>query len=186
MAQGEALSVLVRAAMVAKAPSKYEDAARLAAQPFFHGLEDGGVVSRDQGGRAYLEEYPSTPPSRVLNGWMFAHVGLREYADASGDTGASLLANESLESLVKALPDYDTGYWSRYDLFPGFPMKFLASRFYHRLHIAQLRALAAMTGERAFDSRADQWDSYMESRSCRLRYAHHRLYFKACCFLTGW
>lgn len=186
MAQGEALSVLVRACIVAENPSRYEEAAQLAVQPFFHALEEGGVTSRDDSGRVYLEEYPSDPPSHVLNGWIFALVGLREYADAFSDKRADSLATEALASLVAALPEYDTGYWSRYDLFPRFPMAFLASRFYHRLHIAQFRAMFAMTRKGAFRDFADRWESYMASRSCRFRYAHHRLRFKIRCFLTGW
>ena len=186
MAQGEALSVLVRACLVAENPSRYEEAAQLAVQPFFHALEEGGVTSRDDSGRVYLEEYPSDPPSHVLNGWIFALVGLREYADAFGDKKADSLATEALASLVAALPEYDTGYWSRYDLFDGFRISFLASRFYHLLHIAQLRAMCQATEEEVFDQVADRWADYFTSRACKLRCAAHRLCFKTYCILAGW
>jgi len=186
MAQGEALSVLARACLVCDDASKYEEAARLTVQPFFHSLAEGGVTNRDESGRVYLEEYPSDPPSHVLNGWVFALVGLGEYADAFDDAEAGLLAAESRVSLVAALPDYDKSYWSRYDLFPSFPKAFLANRFYHRLHIAQLSALHSMTGEPALQEHADRWARYLGSPLCRFRYELHRLAFKAACLVTGW
>ncbi len=122
----------------------------------------------------------------MLNGWIFAWMGLREFADVFEDKKAANLAAESLASLVAALPRYDTGYWSRYCLFPRFPGAFLANRFYQLLHIAQLRAMFDLTGEPAFRIYADRWDRYMSSQACRIRYAWHRLLFKAACVLTGW
>ncbi len=96
MAQGEALSVLVRASNAAPARARYERAARLAVQPFLKDLEQGGVTCRDDAGCVYLEEYPSDPPSHVLNGWIFAWVGVREFADTFSDKAADGLAAKSL------------------------------------------------------------------------------------------
>ena len=186
MAQGEALSVLLRAHALAPASGEYEAAAKLAAKSFHRPLEEGGVLTCDGEGVVCLEEYPSSPPSRVLNGWVFAWMGLNEYAEAFRDQEANALADRSLKGLLTMLPRYDTGYWSTYDLFPGFAIRFHANRFYHRLHIAQLEAMFRITGESLFRTHAERWMDYMSSPSCRRRYAAHRLCFKAYCCLTGW
>ncbi len=55
MAQGEALSVLLRARAVSEEGDKYEKAARLALEPFSRTMEQNGVVSRDNVGFVCLE-----------------------------------------------------------------------------------------------------------------------------------
>jgi hypothetical protein len=45
----------------------------------------------------------------------------------------------------------------------------VASPFYHRLHILQLRVMHRLTGEAAFARVADRWESYTRSRSKRTR-----------------
>jgi heparosan-N-sulfate-glucuronate 5-epimerase len=186
MAQGQALSVLSRAHLANGQGNRYAEAARLGFTLFGRTIDAGGVISRDDAGLVCLEEYPSDPPGHVLNGWIFALVGLREYADTFGDGQAADLAAESLHALARMLPRYDTGFWSRYDLFAQFPMAFLANRFYHRLHIAQLRAMFRLSGRPIFQEFADRWLGYLASRTCRLRYNWHRVWYKGACLVTGW
>jgi hypothetical protein len=101
--------------------NRYAKAARRGFTLFGRAIDAGGVISRDDAGLVCLEEYPSDPPGHVLNGWIFALVGLRKYADTFGDGQAANLAAESLQALTRILPRYDTGFWSRYDLFARFP-----------------------------------------------------------------
>jgi hypothetical protein len=88
-------------------------------------------------------------------------------------------------TIEDALPAYDTGRWSLYELparaepgrgAGGPPM--LASRYYHRLHIVQLRVLQRMTGNTAFGVVADRWQRYLDSRVKRTRAFVEKAAFK--------
>jgi hypothetical protein len=57
------------------------------------------------------------------------------------------------------LPQYDTGWWTKYSLYPSTPAD-LAKPIYHRFHIDQLHVLATLTDEPAFASTARRWDAY--------------------------
>lgn len=94
----------------------------------------------------------------VLNGWMFALMGVRDYALLTGDATVMSTAERLAADLARALPRFDTGYWSLYDLAGD-----VASPFYHDLHVAQLEALAL-----AFPAQADAF------RAVRARFVAHR------------
>src|SRR5262249_30375255 len=72
MAQGEAASLLVRAAHALDRPELAERA-RLAVAPLLDERSEL-VVQTPQG--PTLEEYPTTPATHALNGWMFALWGV--------------------------------------------------------------------------------------------------------------
>jgi hypothetical protein len=79
--------------------------------------------------------------------------------------------------LVGNLANYDTGYWSLYEK-SGTRLKMLASPFYHRLHIVQLRVMSMITGDSRFAAVARQWESYSERRSNRTRALIEKSVFK--------
>ena len=60
--------------------------------------------------------------------------------------------------LRHTLEDYDTGWWSRYSLWAE--GRDLAKPFYHRIHVAQLEALHALTGIAEFGAVAARWRGY--------------------------
>ena len=64
-------------------------------------------------------------------------MGVRDHALLTGDPAVMATAERLSVDLARALPRFDTGYWSLYDLAGN-----VASPFYHDLHIAQLEALA--------------------------------------------
>jgi heparosan-N-sulfate-glucuronate 5-epimerase len=105
-----------------------------------------------------LEEYPTTPPSHVLNGWVFALWGLYDVAHSQpGDGAAGELFARSTETLVARLPTYEIfGGWSRYDVFPH-PLINVASPFYHSLHVAQLFALSQLHPDDRLSAAARRW-----------------------------
>jgi hypothetical protein len=45
----------------------------------------------------------------------------------------------------------------------------LASPFYHRLHIVQLRVMSKLTGDVRFATVAERWEGYARRRSNRTR-----------------
>lgn len=152
MAQGQIASVFVRAA--SRDAHATETALRALrplldrAEPFVVGTNSGPV----------LEEAPTSPPSRVLNGWIYALWGVFDVAVGLGSEEAAILFDESIESLRVTLDQYDTGWWSRYSLWAD--GRDLAKPFYHRIHVAQLEALHALTGLDEFAAVAARWRAY--------------------------
>lgn len=177
MAQGQAVSLLVRAASTLDRPELIGEAERAARSLLDDTL--GLIVETDEGD--VLQEYPSEPPAHVLNGWIWALWGLHDLGLVESE-----LARESQDAfragvttLVARLPRYMLASgWTRYDLFPH-PIKNVASPFYHRLHIEQLRALnmlepreelqeAVMQMERALASPAARVSAVMRKVGFRL------------------
>ena len=155
MAQGEAASFLVRAASLLERPELLA-AARRAVRPLLD-ARPGIVVETEEG--PVLEEYPTSPPSHVLNGWVFALWGLYDVAHSdSGDAESAALFARSTDTLAARLRLYELpGGWTRYDLYPH-PLPNVASPFYHRLHVVQLRALAALYPSTRIVEAADRWE----------------------------
>jgi hypothetical protein len=84
---------------------------------------------------------------------------LLDYWLARADASAKQLFDRGVRTLLFNLPRYDTGYWSLYEQ-SGTHLRMLASPFYHRLHIVQLRIMSIVTGEPSFAAVAGRWQSY--------------------------
>jgi hypothetical protein len=54
----------------------------------------------------------------------------------------------------------------------------VASPFYHRLHIVQLRIMHRLTGEQKFAQVSDRWENYTRSRANRARAICYKSAFK--------
>jgi hypothetical protein len=57
------------------------------------------------------------------------------------------------------LPEYDTGWWTRYALYPH-ALPDLAKPIYHRFHVTQLRVFQRLTGDPRLDELASRWHRY--------------------------
>lgn len=159
LAQGQGLSLLARALRSTGDP-KYAKAMEKAFEPLRHGVDDGGVLFRD-GKDVWIEEYVVDPPSHILNGFLWALWGVKDYALATGSAEGEALFEACAATAERALPSYDTGSWSTYEASNTWiPM--VTSSFYHRLHIVQLEITAAMTGRAAFADRARRWRGYSD------------------------
>jgi D-glucuronyl C5-epimerase C-terminus len=141
MAQGQAASLLLRLGGTERRP-ELVDAGFAALQALVAGAAPL-VAATPQG--PVLQEYPTSPPSHVLNGWIFALFGLYDAGaaeagtDRARDSAAAFAAGA--ETVAARVHLYETwGGWSRYDLYPH-PLAHVASPFYHRLHVELLRAL---------------------------------------------
>ncbi|MDZ7330634.1 MAG: D-glucuronyl C5-epimerase family protein [candidate division KSB1 bacterium] len=167
MAQGEALSVLLRAHQLTNDPI-FLDTAIGAMKIFSVKVQEGGVIASFPDGRPIIEEYPSPHfMTGVLNGFIFAMFGVYEYARYLDDPHASELFSQLSNSLRANLQRYDAGFWSYYDQHASHR---LASRAYHRLHIEQLKRLAELTGEPVFHNYELRWRTYINSNYCQLRW----------------
>lgn len=163
MAQGEGLSVLARAATL-DPDGPWRDTARRAYTFLMNSGAEG--LTRTLDGMVVLEEYPGVAMPGVLNGWMFALTGINDYGILTGDPAVAAQARALAADLARALPRFDTGYWSTYDLAGN-----LASPFYHDLHIAQLDAFGTLFPEQraVFHEWRDRFDGYRQRRLNRLR-----------------
>ena len=156
LAQGQALSVLARAYQETR-QSDYLGTGHKAMSAFFSPVVDGGLVAK-LAGEDFYEEYPSLVPSYVLNGFIFALWGLRDFNLVSASSEALERYQTGLETLRNHLCEYNMDWltWSRYDLYP-FRVANITSIFYHKLHIQQLLALRLLTNDTSFQGFAVAW-----------------------------
>lgn len=154
MAQGEGISLLIRAHIVTN-NENYILAAKKAKDFMLKPVGKGGTA-RYEGGETYLYEYTNEP--LVLNGWIFSLWGLYDFYKYLGDDNVKKVLISTLQSMKKKLPEYDLQYWSKYD-----DGKRIASPFYHKLHIAQLTAMYDLFGDDIFKIYADKWKGYQDS-----------------------
>jgi peptidoglycan/xylan/chitin deacetylase (PgdA/CDA1 family) len=175
IAQGEAASLFVRLHLQT-GEERFAEAARRALKPMSVSVTDGGVLA-ELDSEPFVEEYPTTPRSLVLNGAIFALWGYR-------DVGAGLRDGEALkrfEALTTALSTnlhrWDTGYWSRYDLYPH-PVPNVASPAYHLLHIRQLEVLDRLSSRPAIREATSHFETYRASAACRRKATAEKVAFR--------
>ncbi len=196
MAQGQALSLLVRAAIESEDDAEYRRVVEIMSHP----LRDHGSPLVDQTADGpVLQEYPTKPASHVLNGWIWALWGLYDVALLDGGSAptTTLQCDADLPSSAEAfdlgvralanrLPLYEVDRsWSRYDLYPH-RLVHVASPFYHRLHIAQLKVLSQLLpapgisnvdgGE--FAAAAERWSQAFDHRATVARAVARKVAFR--------
>ena len=115
MCQGQAISVLVRAAQLS-GDTKYLQAALQAVKVFSVPSDQGGVKAVFLDKYPWYEEYPTNPPTFILNGFMYSLLGLYDLKSVSSSRQVSALFNTGIESLAAMLPLYDSGSSTFYDL----------------------------------------------------------------------
>jgi len=169
MAQGEGISVLVRAWALSR-EERFLAQAKRALVPFTRPLADGGVRSTLDDGSPFLEEYPTRDSVHVLNGFLFALIGLVDLNRVAPAEVAAVDLDALLATLERHLDAWDAGFWSLYDLShqrtgrPNF-----ATVSYHNLHVAQLTYLGHMTERPRLRQVASHWDACAHRLRCRLR-----------------
>jgi hypothetical protein len=178
LAQGQGISLLVRAHKES-ANSRYLDAAQKALVSFYKPITEGGVAFTDDQGDLWFEEYLVSPPTHILNGFIWAAWGVYDYFLATRDPAAHALFTRAVRTLERNLDRYDLGFWSLYEQ-SGTRLPMVASPFYHQLHIVQLRVMHRLTGEDKFLRVADRWETYGRSRTKRTRALCYKSAFKLC------
>jgi heparosan-N-sulfate-glucuronate 5-epimerase len=176
LAQGQGVSLLLRTHAHA-GDEKYLEASKRAFMPLTRLVSAGGVLIEDPGQNLWIEEYLVDPPTHILNGFVWALWGVFDYWLARTDASAKELFERGVTTLIHNLSRYDTGYWSLYEQ-SGTRLKMLASPFYHRLHIVQLRVMWRLTGNTLFDEVADRWERYTQSGANRTRALVEKSVFK--------
>lgn len=159
LAQGEAISFLVRAARVLDRSELFELATQTA-RPLVD--LDSPLIALTPDGPV-LQEYPTDPPSHVLNGWLFSLWGLYDLAHSGRSTGgivaeAADAFAAGAAALAARIDRYRTGLgWSLYDLYPH-PLPNVASPFYHRLHVEQLQRQQELHPDPRMAAVAADWE----------------------------
>ncbi|XP_030313006.1 D-glucuronyl C5-epimerase isoform X2 [Calypte anna] len=165
MAQGQAISTLVRAYLLTKEQT-FLGAALRATAPYKLPSEQRGVKAVFMNQHDWYEEYPTSPSSFVLNGFMYSLIGLYDLKETAGEKlgrEARLLYERGMESLKAMLPLYDTGSGTIYDLrhFMLGTAPNLARWDYHTTHINQLQLLSTIDESPIFKEFVKRWKSYL-------------------------
>lgn len=154
MAQGEGISLLVRAFILTQ-DQLYFDCASKALKFLLKPREEGGVCEKSDS-ELLLYEFTFYP--LVLNGWIFAAWGIFDFFKISRDLEIGRLWQLSIKSIKEKLPEFDCGYWSKYNI-----QNIIASPFYHKLHVAQLNVMYKLTGEKEFKKYAIRWQKQYDN-----------------------
>lgn len=122
LAQGAALGLMSELHTVTGDEQWFERGEEILAS-FRVPFSEGGFTHRDHG-FLWFEEYPSNPPTTVLNGHLEAIIGLDIWARHTGDQFTRDLFNEAITDLEDVLPEVEVevqgGTLTSYDLVRGY------------------------------------------------------------------
>jgi hypothetical protein len=167
MAQGSAISLLLRA-YEETGKSMFLERAVDASVPLTVDLRDGGVLWQAGDDRIFEGIVAGTLPSHVLRGWICALWGALELSRTANLTPIAQLYRQSLTTLQKYLPKYDSGTWSYENLLvTPTGIRRVTSLQRHLFHVAQLNVLLSMTKNKQFAVVAERWHRYAASTSRR-------------------
>jgi heparosan-N-sulfate-glucuronate 5-epimerase len=168
MGQGHAISVLSRA-YYHSGDEKYLQAAVRGLRPFRIPSHNGGIATYFLNKYVWYEEYPTTPASFILNGFIYSLIGLydlKSIALGKDADEAKKLFDQGMNSLKNMLTLFDTGSGTTYDL-RHFTLKIapnLARWDYHSTHINQLLLLNTIDSDPIFLTTSERWIDYMNGK----------------------
>ncbi len=153
MGQGLAFSALVSAFYFSGDDSYLKTA--LKGLPPFNQDNPFTVVGHLADGSPFYEELGAKQDSiHILNGYIFALLGLYDLTKATGSVEAKELYEAGLDTLRQHIGRFDSGNWSYYSLDPQsniYNHWRYASPSYQRLHTMQLKVMAQITQEEVFE-----------------------------------
>ena len=158
MANGLAIEVLIKAHAITQ-DLRYLDAAKSLLNAFFIEVKHGGITYKDTPNDWWYEEYASNDKnakiSRVLNGMLFAVLGIYDYYKYTNDADAKLLFDKGINSIKKEISNYNNNGYSYYDLLGK-----TASWKYHQIHVNLTKQLYDLTGEPIFNEYHELWKKH--------------------------
>ncbi len=161
MYQGQAMSLYLRYGQLVGEEKKYLEKANKIYNFFDTPFENGGVKRFDKQGLLWFEEYPSSEPSFVLNGFIYAFLGIYDLWRITSGKDEKATIDSCVETLKKSIILYDSGYWSVYDQLK----KELATKYYHEnIHIPLMEVLHNLTGEEIFNHYQKRWKKQLNSK----------------------
>lgn len=103
----------------------------------------------------FYEEYPTARPTYVLNGFLFAIVGLHEFATATGDQQAGRMWREGEATAAAIITTYSLGkHDSTYDLATPHIVR---GSGYAKIHVDLAKEMYRLTGRSVYAEMADRW-----------------------------
>lgn len=157
MAQGQVISALALEYRLTGDPAVKEHV-RKVKNFMLKPMEDGGTLATTPEGGPWLEEYASPPPSRlVLNGAVFATVGLYDYLTVNPeDQEARKMYDKIVRTLKDSMDYYDTGHWLVYDRRNADIVDYR----YMEFQTLQMYQMYEITGDVFFLDRYKKWKKY--------------------------
>lgn len=182
MAQGQLLSVYARAYNLTKDPVFLEagqKCLRFMVSPAdsetggtavtLKAFTDHSPALKPYENYVLFDEYIAQPQTYVLNGNLFALIGLYDWAHTIPEQYGAKQAQEAFEQGCKAveviLPYYDYNGFSAYDILPFTSDydPYFSSSYAHACHIYLLNTLAELTGNPTFSTYYLRFKSYSDS-----------------------
>ncbi len=164
MVQSQCISVMLRAHKET-GEEKYIEIALDGAKAFERPLSEDGLRYSPAKDLEFYEEVVGAKHPLVLNGLIFSLLGLYELGEYTGEKKFGKMFEKGCLSILGILRFYDLGYWSRYDLacrvFGKNKKPYVASPWYHKLHIEELKALHTITGKEEFKKYSEKFKSYI-------------------------
>ncbi len=157
-AQSRGISILLRAFQNTK-EKKFAEYAESALESFRFSPKEGGVTSITEWG-PFFEEYTANVPTLVLNGHIFSWFGLHDYYRCFPDNDlAAELVETGYQTLINCLPDFDMGFWSRYNYCEAdfYPEIDPATLQYQRLHVLLLKVVNRIRQNEVLDKYIVRW-----------------------------
>ena len=159
MSQGEAISVLVRLYRETS-NNKFLELASAATKPFYLSINNSGLLTQLPDGSPFLEEYPSLSTRHVLNGFLYALVGMIELNLLIDDDRLNRLINELVLTLENNISHWSVGKWSLYEYKSSSGIYNYSTPAYHNLHITLLSFIISnFNSYTSIESTIDQWTS---------------------------
>lgn len=161
MTQGLGMSFMAR--MYAETSNESFKQSALDAMELFDVHVDQGGILRMYDGQPWYEEYPTPDAgSFVLNGYIYALIGLHDLYSSFNSTKALELYTNGTNSLYSMIGLFDLGCSSSYDLVhhsvPGTAPN-IARDGYHSLHISLLSVMNVFEND-GFQAVEDRWIGY--------------------------
>lgn len=142
LAQGFIISCMVRAYYLTN-NIEYLNSAILGSKIFNIDVKDGGIKGIFLDRYIFYEEYPTTPGTYVLNGFMFSLMGLYDLYMATNNIEVKKLLLDGLETLKECISMYDIGFLSMYDLTNHTTLANPA-KYHYGYHLTHCRELSAL------------------------------------------
>lgn len=158
--QSRAISILLRGFQLT-GRDEYRRLAKSALRPFTVEVKDGGVMADTEFGPFY-EEYTSHVHTLVLNGHIFALCGVYDFIRVfPEDTQAREIFDEGVKTTVNILPEFDIGFWSRYNLCNAdfYPNVDPSTIGYQKLHATQLEFMFKLTNHPIFKKYEEKFEN---------------------------